>query len=187
MSSPFVFPQRTMSEEIEILLAAKSFHEMIGDLFDALDAEWLSQVDGHMRPGGKIDLASLGQVVFFEQFRCVLPSMYYDNGRRLTGAPGRFTYLEVQELAIRLDLPEEFVCPQSRIKEDSFTALCMLLRRLASPTRHCDVEMQCGWEAARFSRITRLVAQHIYDRWNIYSVSIQLVSLHTPSKNLPNA
>jgi hypothetical protein len=41
----------------------------------------------------------------------------------------------------------------------------MLLRRLASPARLCDIEMQFGWEATRFSRITRLVAQYIYDRW----------------------
>ncbi|KAJ7482435.1 hypothetical protein FB451DRAFT_1170301 [Mycena latifolia] len=58
-----------MSEEIQILLAAKSFHELLDDLLDALDAEWLSQADGRMRPGGRIDLASLGQTVFFEQFR----------------------------------------------------------------------------------------------------------------------
>jgi hypothetical protein len=25
--------------------------------------------------------------------------------------------------------------------------------------------MQLGWEATRFSRITRLIAQYIYDRW----------------------
>ncbi|KAF7343200.1 hypothetical protein MVEN_01751200 [Mycena venus] len=134
-----------MSEEIDILIAAQGFHQLIGDLLEALDDEWLSQVHSRMRPGGRIDLASLGQAIFFEQFR--------------------FTYAEVKELVIHLDLPGEFVCPEARVKEDSFTALCMLLRRLASPARLCDIEMQCGWEATRFSRITRLVAQHIYNRW----------------------
>jgi hypothetical protein len=58
----------SMSEEIEILLAAKSFHEILGDLLDTLDDEWISQSRGSICPGGKIDLASLGQSVFFKQF-----------------------------------------------------------------------------------------------------------------------
>ncbi|KAJ7451871.1 hypothetical protein FB451DRAFT_1185925 [Mycena latifolia] len=62
-----------MSEEIQILLAAKSFHELLDDLLDALDAEWLSQADGRMRPGGRIDLASLGQTVFLNSFAGHMP------------------------------------------------------------------------------------------------------------------
>jgi hypothetical protein len=64
-----------MSEEIEILIAAQGFHQLPGDLLEALDNEWLSQVHGRMRPGGRIDLASLGQAIFFEQFRFVSHSM----------------------------------------------------------------------------------------------------------------
>lgn len=41
----------------------------------------------------------------------------------------------------------------------------MLLHRLVSPERLCDVEMQFGWERTRFSRITRLTALFLYDRW----------------------
>ena len=47
-----------MSEEIEILLAAKSFHELLGDMLEALDDKWLSQVQGRMRPGGRIGFGS---------------------------------------------------------------------------------------------------------------------------------
>lgn len=41
----------------------------------------------------------------------------------------------------------------------------MLLRRLAYPIRLVDVEMQLGWERSRFSRITRIVALILFDRW----------------------
>jgi hypothetical protein len=56
-------------------------------------------------------------------------------------------------------------CPDSRIREDCVTALCMLLARLVHPSRHCDFEMQFGWEKTRFSRISRLTAQFLFDRW----------------------
>ncbi|KAF7371893.1 hypothetical protein MVEN_00046700 [Mycena venus] len=110
-----------MSEEVEILLAAQSFHQMPGDLLDALDEEGILEAQGRMRPGGRIDLASIGETIFLDQFR--------------------FTFIEVNELVVHLDLPKEFACPQTRIKEDAFTALCMLLRRLESPARLCDIEM----------------------------------------------
>ncbi|KAF8147431.1 hypothetical protein K438DRAFT_1989661 [Mycena galopus ATCC 62051] len=116
-----------MSEEIEILLAAKNFHETLERLLDALDEEWISQSQGRMRPGGKLDLASLSQSVFFEQFR--------------------FTYAEVEQLVIHLDLPAEFKCPQTRITEDAFTAVCMLLRRLSSPPD--SVMLKCSVSAPR--------------------------------------
>ncbi|KIJ31630.1 hypothetical protein M422DRAFT_98767, partial [Sphaerobolus stellatus SS14] len=45
------------------------------------------------------------------------------------------------------------------------TALCMLLRRLAFPSRLADVEMQFGWERSRFSRITHLTARFLWQRW----------------------
>jgi hypothetical protein len=61
-----------MSEEVQILLAAKGFHQLLADLLDILDEEWISQAQGRMRLGGKIDLAALGQTVFLEQFRFVL-------------------------------------------------------------------------------------------------------------------
>ena len=41
----------------------------------------------------------------------------------------------------------------------------MLLRHLAYPICLVDVEMQLGWERSRFSRITRLVALILFDRW----------------------
>ncbi|KIJ47934.1 hypothetical protein M422DRAFT_98781, partial [Sphaerobolus stellatus SS14] len=77
----------------------------------------------------------------------------------------RFTRAEVEELVAVLDLPAVIVCSKSRIKEDRITALCMLLRRLASPTRLIDLEMQFGWEKSRFSRITHLTAGFLWKRW----------------------
>lgn len=77
----------------------------------------------------------------------------------------RFTQHEVHQLVNTLDLPDIIKCEQSKIKEDRITALCMLLRRLAHPIRISDVEMQLGWERTRFSRITRLVATTIFNRW----------------------
>ncbi|THU89562.1 hypothetical protein K435DRAFT_821340 [Dendrothele bispora CBS 962.96] len=41
----------------------------------------------------------------------------------------------------------------------------MLLHRLATCHRLYDIEMQMGWERTRFSRITRITAMFLYDRW----------------------
>jgi hypothetical protein len=72
---------------------------------------------------------------------------------------------EVHQLVNVLDQPHLIKCSQSNIEEDRVTALCMLLRRLAYPTRLVDVEIQLGWERFRFSRITRHVALAMFDRW----------------------
>jgi hypothetical protein len=64
-----------------------------------------------------------------------------------------------------MDLPLVIRCPDSRNEEDCVTALCMLLARLVHPGRHCDFEMQFGWETTRFSRITRITARFLFDRW----------------------
>ncbi|KIJ52003.1 hypothetical protein M422DRAFT_157204, partial [Sphaerobolus stellatus SS14] len=77
----------------------------------------------------------------------------------------RFTRAKIEELVDVLDLPAVIVCSKSRIKEDRITALCMLLRRLAFPSRLVDVEMQFGWEKSRFSRITRITAGILWQRW----------------------
>ncbi|KAF7378307.1 DDE Tnp4 domain-containing protein [Mycena sanguinolenta] len=63
----------------------------------------------------------------------------------------RFTRSEVSTLVEALDLPDVVECPQSGIKEDRVTALCMLLRRLAYPNRLVELEMQFGQEASRIS------------------------------------
>jgi hypothetical protein len=68
-----------------------------------------------------------------------------------------FTYIEVKQLILHLDLPKDFVSLQTRVKEDAFTALCMLLCRLEYPAQLCDVEMQLSWEATHFSQITQLI------------------------------
>jgi hypothetical protein len=66
-----------MSKEVKILLAAQSFHQILGDLLNALDEEGISEVQGHMRPGGGIDLAFIGKAIFLNQFRLVPASIEY--------------------------------------------------------------------------------------------------------------
>ena len=65
-----------------------------------------------------------------------------------------------------LDLPEVITVTDSNgIKEECKTALCMLLKRLATPALLVDIEQEFGWERTRFSRITRHVARFLYLRW----------------------
>ena len=64
-----------------------------------------------------------------------------------------------------LDLPLVIKCLQTNIEEDRITTLCMLLQHLAYPIRLVDVEMQLGWERSRFSRIKRLIALILFNRW----------------------
>ncbi|THU99641.1 hypothetical protein K435DRAFT_855511 [Dendrothele bispora CBS 962.96] len=128
-----------------ILQQQISFRNLIRDLLQAVDEEQLVQTAGSMRPGGRANILDWGDSVWLEQFR--------------------FTQLEMRHLVETLEMPEYIHCPESRNKEDRLTALCMLLHRLAYPTRLCDVEMQIGWERSRFSRITRATALFLYDRW----------------------
>ncbi|KIJ55884.1 hypothetical protein M422DRAFT_150486, partial [Sphaerobolus stellatus SS14] len=44
-------------------------------------------------------------------------------------------------------------------------AMCMLLSRLAWPSRLCNVEMQFGWERSRFSQITHITASFLLQQW----------------------
>jgi hypothetical protein len=60
-----------MSEEIEILLAAQGFHEMLGKSLETLDAEWILTTEGHIHPDGKINLGCLMKLYFLNSFgRC---------------------------------------------------------------------------------------------------------------------
>lgn len=83
----------------------------------------------------------------------------------LASVLNRFTRSEVHELVVVLDLPKRIKCPITRISEDRVTVLCMLLRQLAHPTRHTDIEMQFGWERTWFSRITNIIATTLWQRW----------------------
>jgi hypothetical protein len=93
-----------------------------------------------------------------------------------------FTYIEVEQLVLHLDLPKDFVSPQTRVKE-AFTALCMLLCHLEYPAQLCDVKMQLSWEATHFSQITQLIAQYIYDRWkHVLRLDPTYLTLYTLQK-----
>jgi hypothetical protein len=56
------------SMESEILRAALSFNTLLADLLEALDEQWIMN-QGRFRPGGRIDLNTLGDMVWLEQFR----------------------------------------------------------------------------------------------------------------------
>ena len=64
-----------------------------------------------------------------------------------------------------MQLSRQFVCPESGVVEDARTALCMLLTHLVHPSRLKDITMQFGWEISRFSRISRLTALFLWNRW----------------------
>jgi len=68
----------------------------------------------------------------------------------------RFKKSEVEELVQALQLPER-VSANNLIVEDSRTALCMLLARLAYPNRLSDMAMKFGWSVERISRISTTV------------------------------
>lgn len=70
----------------------------------------------------------------------------------------------MKRLAEALDLPEEIISPNG-VKEDRTTALAMLCKRLSWPVRLTDIELACGWERTRVSRITTTLMQYIFHRW----------------------
>lgn len=78
--------------------------------------------------------------------------------------PRSFTQEEVEALVTVMDIPEN-VYADNGVTEPRVTAMAMLLRRLAYPTRLTDIELEYGWEKTRFSRITHTLATYIYQRW----------------------
>ncbi|KAF7292162.1 hypothetical protein MIND_01243300 [Mycena indigotica] len=113
-----------------ILQSSIGFYSLLQDVLEQQDQEWIAR-EGRFRPGGRISLDDLGDDIWVEQFR--------------------FRRHEIYLLSDILDLPPVIVCSQSRVKEDSASALCMLLCRLVHVSRLVDVEMQFGWERSRFS------------------------------------
>jgi hypothetical protein len=100
-----------MSEEIEILLAAQGFHEMLGKLMETLDAEWISTMEGRMAQMERSILHRLVKLFFLNSFgQCC--SFYIAIGPLKILVS--FTYVEVEQLVLQLDLPKDFVCPQTR-------------------------------------------------------------------------
>lgn len=133
--------------ETAALEAEIAFLKDLADLLDAwdsIDEERQRAVEGRLREGGTLDLRKLGDDICRLHFR--------------------FTYDEMCSLALALQLPPIVRCDND-IKVDSMTALAMLLRRLAYPARLVDIELGFGWEATRFSRITRTLAYYIVRRW----------------------
>ncbi|KAJ3534740.1 hypothetical protein NMY22_g6792 [Coprinellus aureogranulatus] len=130
--------------EAEILEESIEFSQLMLDILEIDEAHRLDAT-GSLRDGGRLDIRVLGDSVWLKQFR--------------------FTQAEVKRLADVLDLPPYIRDEGSRNHEDKVVALCMLLRKLAYPIRHSDVELLFGWEKSRFSRITRATALFLWNRW----------------------
>ncbi|KEP47275.1 hypothetical protein V565_161870, partial [Rhizoctonia solani 123E] len=75
-----------------------------------------------------------------------------------------FTRSEIDLLVIAMDVPP-MVISENGVQEPARTALAMLLRRLAFPSRLSDIYQAFGWESSRVSRITRTLANYLYRRW----------------------
>lgn len=132
-----------------------------------------SRKRGPLREGGRLDLDSLAEEEWRNQFRYVYlnRTLYIVSMRErrkvgnksvLTG--NRFTRSEVEELVEVLQLPNP-IRADNRITEDPRTALCMLLARLAYPNRLCDLALKFGWSVERVSRISTETQRIIHDRW----------------------
>ncbi|RPA89084.1 hypothetical protein L873DRAFT_1894669 [Choiromyces venosus 120613-1] len=103
-----------------------------------------SRKRGPLREGGRLDLDSLTEEEWRNQFR--------------------FTQSEVEELVEVLQLPNP-IRANNRITEDRRTALCMLLARLAYPNHLCDLALKFGWPVERVSHISTATQTIIHDQW----------------------
>jgi hypothetical protein len=64
----FVFTSEPLGMETELLETSLSFNTLLADLLEALDQQWISR-EGRFRPGGRVDLNTLGDDIWLEQFR----------------------------------------------------------------------------------------------------------------------
>ncbi|KIJ55434.1 hypothetical protein M422DRAFT_240056 [Sphaerobolus stellatus SS14] len=131
--------------ETQILESSLSFIKLLSSLLEAVEVEFI-QKQGELHPGGKVNLYELGDTVWKEQFQYFL---YVINSQYTLIHNPSFTHAEVEKLVVILDLPEVISCPKMRIKEDKLTAMCMLLKRLAYPSRLADISIQFGWQKSR--------------------------------------
>ena len=86
------------------------------------------------------------------------------------------TYLEVEPhlgliILIRfvlnvsvLQIPEEIVIPMRRYRVPGFTALCILLKRLAYPNRLRDLEATFGMTSSALSSVVQYMVSHFVER-----------------------
>ena len=69
---------------------------------------------------------------------------------------------DIADLAIALQIPDVFVCPQRSVA-DGIEGLCLLLRRLAYPCRYSDMIARFGRPVPVLSMLTNTVLDHIYN------------------------
>ncbi|KAF8160115.1 hypothetical protein K438DRAFT_1776658 [Mycena galopus ATCC 62051] len=68
MMAPVILSISSLAMEVQILEASLSFHELLFDLLDTLDNDWINR-QGRFRPNGRVDLYDLGDDIWREQFR----------------------------------------------------------------------------------------------------------------------
>jgi len=76
----------------------------------------------------------------------------------------RFTKDEIEQLVHALRLPRRIIAANG-IVEDNFTALCMVLARLAYPVRLSELQMMFGWKPERVSQIINCTMEIIHNTW----------------------
>jgi hypothetical protein len=75
----------------------------------------------------------------------------------------RFNRHHIAELRVALGIPDTFTTGERSIHGD--IALLMLLRRLASPQRHIDLEDEFGCSTTTTSDVTLRLIEFLHDRW----------------------
>jgi hypothetical protein len=54
--------------ETELLETTLAFNTLLADLLEAIDKQWIAQ-EGRFQPGGRVDLNTLGDNIWLEQFQ----------------------------------------------------------------------------------------------------------------------
>lgn len=116
---------------------------------------------GQMPIGGRINLHQLELDSYKTYFRYMMFNLLIVF---IELTDNRFSKDEIYRLIHVLRLPPRIKC-DNRIVEDSFTAMCMLLRRFAFTARAADLYLEFGWKPERLSRVVNTTTEMIYTRW----------------------
>lgn len=138
-----------------------------GELQAFLAALQITRATPHLTPDAR-EAAVRHWFVTFALFpeRCIQPRQALDFNLlspETFRAYFRFNRHHINELRVALGIPDSFNTGERSISGD--TALLMLLRRLASPQRHIDLEDEFGCSRSTTSDITLHLVEFLHDHW----------------------
>lgn len=138
-----------------------------GELQAFLAAVKIAHATPHLSPEAR-EAAVRHWFVTFALFpeRCIQPRQSLDFSllsAETFRAYFRFNRHHIRELRVRLGIPDSFNTGERSIDGD--VALLMLLRRLASPQRHIDLEDEFGCSRTTTSDVTLRLVEFLHDRW----------------------